>query len=144
MNASSACHERLAKTMRLRLLSLVSVLALAGCANVPAEFAARMDRAAERYATVTSGMSRSELVASLGAPQREDRASATWEIRFNTLNYDSLAVEFDQEDRVVKITIAHGRATRGPGWNSARSQAYEERRGPEQAPNLTYTPQPPP
>lgn len=138
------CNDLMMKTMRFRLLGLVSVLALAGCANVPAEFAARMDQAAERYATVTSGMSRSELVAALGAPQREDESSATWEMRFNRLNYDSLAVEFNREGRVAKITLAHGRATRGPAWSSARSHGYEERRSPEQTPNLTYTPQPSP
>ena len=113
--------------MRLKYLTLLSVLTFAGCANVPAEFAAQMNRTSDKYASVTREMTRAELVASLGAPQKEDKSSATWEIRFDALNFESLTVEFGSDDRIAKLTRAYGRGTYGPHWSSQRSYAYEKR-----------------
>jgi hypothetical protein len=112
--------------MHPRFLIIASVLVFTGCASVPAEFATQMDRTSDKYAMATTTMTRAQLVAALGPPQKEEEAKAVWEIRFDSRNYDSLTVDFTGDGRVRTMTKAHGRGSWSPHWSSQRSYAYEK------------------
>jgi uncharacterized protein YceK len=110
--------------MRITGVSLMCLL-LAGCVAIPSEKAARMSAASQRYASVTVGIMKKDLIAALGAPQREIGRSALWEERYDAGNYDSLAIDFDAGERAVKVTNTHRRRSWGPFGSYTRENIYE-------------------
>lgn len=111
--------------MQTHKIALASVtLLLGGCFLVPSPYADRLNPVAERYGAVKNGASRSELEAQLGKPSRQEEAGpAVWETRFDDLNYTTLKVWFDGQDKAQKIEItrAHGKSVPGHYTESAVS-----------------------
>jgi outer membrane protein assembly factor BamE (lipoprotein component of BamABCDE complex) len=60
--------------------------------------------AAERFASVNSDMTREQIQAILGRPQKEDGRKLKWEVRADAKNVESLFVEFDSAGKVVTLT----------------------------------------
>ena len=109
--------------MKSKLPLLVSILVLSGCGNVPPEVATQMRSAAQKYGSVTNGMTKEAIVAALGPPQKEEASTATWEVRYNAGNYESLIVEFDRTGHPTKTTKLHRQwsssFTRGVGHSDS-------------------------
>jgi hypothetical protein len=106
------------KTPRIALASFA--LLLGGCIFVPSPYSDRLKPIADHYSSLKKGTSRSELETELGKPSREERdGPCIWETRFDELNYATLKVWFDREDKAqkVEITRAHGKST--PGHQSS-------------------------
>ena len=110
--------------MRITGVALTCLL-LAGCVAIPREKAAQMSAASQSYASVTVCMMKEDLIAALGAPQRDTGRSALWEERYDAGNYNSLAIEFDAGDRAVKVTNTHRRRSWGPFGSYTRENVYE-------------------
>jgi len=72
-----------------------------------------MRQAEARFAEVSRDMTRADLIQKLGAPQEEDATSATWTVRYNVLNYDSMKAVFTRDGHILSIT-----KTRCRGWGS--------------------------
>ena len=107
-------------------LMLLAVLLLAGCANVPANFGTTLDDAAKKYAFAMNETTKHALVASLGAPEKEEMQRAVWEVRYDNKNYESLSVDFTADGRVVKTTKAHGRRASNSFGSFEHSYEYSK------------------
>ncbi len=90
----------------LTLVFLLSLNLLSGCARKPQQEQA-VDAAAKRYSGVRSGMTKQEVVTSLGEPVKRQGALWRWEITANAQSNASLELQFDGADRVAKITKTH-------------------------------------
>lgn len=102
----------------LALVAFTAGLVLAGCRSIPPEAAQRLDDAQHRFAAVQHGMAKAEVIARLGDPQRAAGGRLIWEDRHGAWNAESLAVEFDADDRVSQIRRLHLDTNR-PSTNAA-------------------------
>lgn len=105
-------------------LSLLATLVLTGCVSVPRNVASQMNVAAGKYATAKRGMTKDELIASLGAPQKQEGSKTIWEIRYDEKNYDSLTVEFDGGGHAISTAKAHARHSSSFLGDFDRSYSY--------------------
>lgn len=102
---TSPCLAKPASRRALALLLLLS-LSLWGCARKPLQ-EQTVDAAAKRYATVRSGMTKQEVVTSLGEPAKRQATLWRWEISANAESNASLELHFDAADRVTKNVRTH-------------------------------------
>jgi hypothetical protein len=84
-------------------LALVSTLVLlSGCAQKTAQDKA-VDSAARRYGRVVTGMSKQEVVTSLGTPSSQKDNIYRWETIASPQNHASIDVHFDRTDKVTSV-----------------------------------------
>jgi hypothetical protein len=89
---------------------LVSTVALlCGCTNVPAQDAARIRAAFHSYLLIEKGTPHSHVVSLLGNEFHRDSDGAfIWEVRYDSLNYTSIRIRFDSDDRVRDTNVSRG------------------------------------
>lgn len=103
--AQTLFRNRTARTA-LGLILALSLSLLSGCARKPQQELA-VDAVAKRYSNVRSGMTKQEVVTSLGEPTRRQGTLWRWEISANSQSNASLELQFDSADRVTKIVKSH-------------------------------------
>ena len=106
------------KTPQIALACLS--LLFAGCFMIPSPYSEQLDPVAKRYGAMSKGTPRLEWETQLGKPIREEADGArVWETRFDELNYVTLKVWFDREDKAEKVDItrAHGKSV--PGYHAS-------------------------
>lgn len=59
-------------------------------------------------AQLTPGMTRDEIIAILGLPDREDESSMTWELGVRVIDFDSLVISLDANGRMTEATYMPG------------------------------------
>lgn len=92
----------------LVLTFFLSLGLFSGCARKP-QLEQAVDAAAKRYASVRSGMTKQEVVTSLGEPTKRKGTLWRWEISANAQSNASLELQFDGADRVTKIVKTHAK-----------------------------------
>jgi hypothetical protein len=104
----------------------VAVLALhGGCTNVPPQEAARISVAFHAYMSIDKGTPCSQVTTLLGNNFRHEEDGAfVWETRYDSLNYTSIRIRFDSNDRVkdTKISRAWGAQHAGSQANAIVEQ----------------------
>ncbi len=88
------------------LMLVVAVNLLSGCSKKPSEERA-VDSAARRYSRIGAGMSKSEVVASLGEPSSRQGSSYRWETVAGPQSSASIEVQFDGAGKVMKTSKSH-------------------------------------
>ncbi len=96
------------------LFATLGLVLLSACLYVPSEYTAKAATVAEQYRGVKPGMTREQIVASLGTPQSVETNSLGWEFRFSDHNYESLVVVFDENGLATTVTQKHSRLERTP------------------------------
>lgn len=90
----------------LVLAFFLSLSLLSGCARKP-QLEQTVDVAAKRYASIRAGMTKQEVVTTLGEPTKRHGTLWRWEVTANSQSNASLELQFDDADRVKKITKSH-------------------------------------
>ena len=110
---------------------IVSFLVLAGiltaCSNMPSDYAHQMSVASRNYKSVLKGMTKSDVVATLGEPQTIQSSNVyAWSVRYDDQNYESLTVTFDDSERVQKTSRSWMRGTKSADSSVSRSFTNEK------------------
>jgi hypothetical protein len=96
------------KIARLCLL-VATVALLGGCTNVPSQDAARIRAAFRSYLSLVKGEPHARVVSLLGNEFRRDSEGAfIWEVRYDSLNYTSIRIRFDSNNRVQDTNVSRG------------------------------------
>jgi hypothetical protein len=112
---------------------LVFALMLGGCSMVTQKQGAALLEASQRYARASLDMTKEQLVQVVGPPQKQDAHHFFWDVRYSRQNFESLSVEFNSENQVVKIKGRHGRFCWGDvagdelwvdHWNKVQTLGY--------------------
>jgi uncharacterized protein YceK len=100
--------------------ALLLCVILAGCTSITTEQHVALKSASNLYASATREMSRDELVALLGAPQKTEGQRLTWETAITSKNAEALVVEFRPDGSIARMTQSSERFARGPFWQGGR------------------------
>jgi hypothetical protein len=97
--------EPVARAMKLALVIAVGCLFLsAGCVPPPRASDPQAKLAPNRFDLITLGMTRGVVIEVLGAPKSEtEQGHLKWEDRYDSENYDSLEVGFDEAGKAIFI-----------------------------------------
>jgi hypothetical protein len=95
-------------------------LPLAGCSTVSPRQGAILQAASDRYAQVAPGMSREELVHTLGPPRMDGARLLVWKVRYGPGNVELLGVELDGAKRAA-IARLHSRVV----WGQTTDACYD-------------------
>ena len=87
--------------------ALAFVVFASGCLQVPPESAQRLDRTRRLYNDVKTGMTKVDLINTLGQPHIVEGRVCYWEDSYGRMNRESLQVEFDSGGKVFRIQIKH-------------------------------------
>src|SRR5689334_9167900 len=88
-------------------LMLVCSLGLLPACSKKAPQERAVDSTARRYERVVAGMTKQEVVASLGEPASRRENVYRWEIKGGPESSASVELHFDSADRVTKIVRSH-------------------------------------
>ena len=103
---------------------IVLALLLGGCVSLSPGQRDALRTAADTYKSVTKEMSKAQILATLGQAQRVEGGSLIWEVRVARGNFESLTVDFDAAEKVVKLARVSNRCTSGPYYEAERRYEY--------------------
>lgn len=108
-------------------LALAFILLVSGCSHIPPEAAETLDETQLRFSQVKHGMSREEVIATLGPPKKAEEGRWYWESTYSWWNHESLRIDFDTAGKVQAIRTVHREA------NRPRDRMLHERRQTSEA-----------